>query len=129
LPEIYQYSDEYTSLYEKCIKKIECDANTSLEGYLLKGLSKLSSGAGKIVERIPVVSKSQLDENLIKAGCLIEDANKTRAQNMVRMLFDSQTDYIGPFLDNIQIIDNLYNRPVNLMFDEKYIYIGEVSAA
>lgn len=126
---IRQYSDDYTSLYEKYIKKIECDANTSLEGYLLKGLSKLSGGAGKIVEKIPVVSKSQIDENLIKASSLIQDVNDTRAQNMVQMLSDGQTDYIGPFLVNIQILDNMYNRPVNLMFDDKYIYIGEASAA
>jgi NurA-like 5'-3' nuclease len=89
---INEYSGDYTTLYEKCADKIEKDSKTSLEGYALKGLSKLSSGAGKIVEKIPVISKSQLDENLIKAGSVIQDIDTKRTQNVMQILADGQTD-------------------------------------
>ncbi len=126
---IQEYSGVYTALYEKCAEKIEKDSKASLEGYALKGLSKLSSGAGKIVEKIPVINKSQLDENLLKGGVVLHDANTNRTQNVIQILADSQTDYISSFVENIRIIDDLYNQSVQLMFDSENIYIAKVAAA
>lgn len=126
---IQEYSDDYTALFEKCAEKIEKDSKASLEGYALKGLSKLSSGAGKIVENIPVISRSQLDENLIKAGGILQDVDTNRTQNVMQILADSQTDYISSFVENINTIDNLYNQSMQLMFDSENIYIAKVAAA
>lgn len=123
---IQEYSIDYTSLYEKCAEKIENDSKASLEGYVLKGLSKVSSGAGKLVEKIPVISKSQLDENLIKASGILQNVNTSRTQNVMQILADSQTDYIGAFVENIHTIDSLYNRPVQVMFDGDNIYIAAI---
>ncbi|HZH87893.1 MAG TPA: hypothetical protein VFD78_01810 [Chitinophagaceae bacterium] len=105
---IQEYSGDYTALYEKCAEKIEKDSKASLEAYALKGLSKLSSGAGKLVEKIPVISNSQLDKNLLKAGGILQDTSRT--QNVMQILADSQTDYISSFVEDIHTIDNLYNR-------------------
>ncbi len=124
---IQEYSGDYNALYEKSSKKIESNSKSSLEGYALKGLSKLSSGAGKLVEKIPVISKSQLDENLLKAGGILQDVDTNRTQNVMQILADSQTDYISSFVQNIQTIDNLYNKPMQLMFDAENIYIAKVA--
>lgn len=124
---IEEYSRDYKALYEKCADKIENDSKASFEGYALKGLSKISSGAGKVVEKIPVISKSQLDENLIKVGGILEEVNTNRTQNVMQVLADSQSDYTSTFVENINTIDKLYNKPVQLMFDEKNIYISEIS--
>jgi len=126
---IQEYSGDYTSLYEKCAEKIEKDSKTSLEGYALKGLSKLSSGAGKIVNKIPVISKSQLDENLLQVGGILQEVDTNRTQNVVQILADSQTNYISSFIENIRTIDNLYNRSMQLMFDSENIYIAKVTTA
>lgn len=123
---IQEYSGDYTALYEKCAEKIEKDSKASLKGYAIKGLSKLSSGAGKIVEKIPVISKSQLDENLLKAGCILQDVYTNRTQNIMHKLADNQTDYISSFVENIHIIDNLFNQSMQLMFDSENIYIAKV---
>lgn len=126
---IQEYSGDYTALYEKCAEKIKKDSKASLEGYALKGLSKLSSGAGKIVEKIPVISKSQLDENLLKAGGILQDVDTNRTQNVVKILADSQTDYISSFVENIHTIVSLYNQSMQLMFDSENIYIAKVATA
>lgn len=126
---IQEYSDDYTAMYQKCAEKTEKDSKDSLEGYALKGLSKLSSGAGKIVEKIPVISKSQLDENLLKAGGILQDVDNNRTQNIIQILADSQTDYISSFVENIHTIDNLYNQPMQLMFDSENIYVAKVATA
>lgn len=124
---IEEYSRDYTVMYEKCADKIENDSKASFEGYALKGLSKITSGAGKVVEKIPVISKSQIDENLIKVGGILQEVNTNRTQNVMQVLADSQSDYTSTFVENINTIDKLYNKPVQLMFDEKNIYISEVS--
>jgi hypothetical protein len=126
---IQEYSGDYTALYEKCAEKIEKDSKASLEGYVLKSLSKLSCGAGKIVQKIPVISKSQLDENLLKAGGILQDVDTNRTQNVMQILADSQTDYISSFVENIHTIDNLYNQSMQLMFDSENIYIAKVATA
>ena len=126
---IQEYSGDYTVLYQKCAEKIEKDSKTSLEGYALKGLSKLSSGAGKIIEKIPVISKSQLDENLLKAGGILQDVDTNRTQNIIQILADSQTDYISSFVENIHTIDSLYNQSMQLMFDSENIYITKLATA
>lgn len=123
---IQEYSDDYAELYEKCAEKLEKDSKASFEGYALKGLSKISNGAGKIVEKIPVISKSQLDENLVKISGKLQDVDIDRTQNVMQILADSQIDYISSFVENIHTIDNLYNKPVQLMFDSENIYIAKV---
>ena len=126
---IQKYSGDYTALYEKCAEKIEKDSKISLEGYALKGLSTLSYVAGMIVEKIPVISKSQLDENLIKVGGILQDVDTNRTQIVMQILADSQTNYISSFVENIHTIDTLYNQPMQLMFDSENIYISQIVAA
>ena len=126
---IQEYYDDYTKLYEKCAEKIKKDTNTSLEGYALKGLSKLSIGAGKIVEKIPVISKSQLDENLLNAGGILQKADINRTQNAMYILANSQSNYINSFVENIHTIDNLYNKSTQLIFDSENIYISNSATA
>lgn len=126
---VQEYFDDYTLLYEKCIEKIEKDSNASLEGYALKGLSKLSSGAGKLVEKIPVISKSQLDENLIQVGGVFQYVDTIRTNNTIKILADNRTDYISPFVKNIHTIDKLYNQSMQLMFDSENIYMAKVTTA
>ncbi|HZK27820.1 MAG TPA: hypothetical protein VFD00_09840 [Thermoclostridium sp.] len=126
---IHEYYSDYTELYEKCAEKIEKNSNASLGGYVLKGLSKLSGNTGKAVKKIPVISKSQLDKNLFKASDTLQDAHITKTQNIMQILADSQTDYISPFVDNIHTLDNLYNQPLQLMFDSENIYIAKLTTA
>lgn len=122
---IQEYSGDYAALYNICTEKLEKNSKASLEGYAIKGLSKISNGVGKIVEKIPVISKSQLDENLIKAGKNLLEVNTNRTQSIMQVLADSQTDYISSFMENIHTIDALYNQPMHLMFDSENIYIAK----
>lgn len=122
---VQEYSDTYKQLYKQYTEIIEKTSNTSVEGYALKGLSKLSSTAGKLVEKIPVISKSQLDENLLKAGDLLQDKDAKRTESLLQVLTDSRTDYASSFIENIHILDTLYNHSMQLLFDEENIYIAE----
>lgn len=122
---IIEYAENYSVFFEKCSEKIETDSKGAVEGYALRGLSRLCSGTGKIVEKIPVISKSQFEETLIKAGEVLQDVDVNRTKNAMDVLADSQTDYIGAFVENIKVIDVLYNTPTQLMFDAEYIYVTQ----
>lgn len=122
---VKEYSAEYLSMRSRCYEKTEKDYRSSFQGLAMKGLSKLSSESGKLIEKIPVISKSQLDENLIKAGDILQGANENRTQKAIQVFLDDKKDFVKPFIDNIQVIDNLYNKPVNIMFDENNIYIKQ----
>ncbi len=124
IAKIKEHKSAYSELYTQCYEKFENDSKKSLQSYALKGLSKVSSGTGKLVEKIPVISKSQLDENLIKAGGKLSDLNANRTQNVMQTLSDSQADRVDPFVENIQTVSLLYNEPIELLFDEDYIYLG-----
>ena len=49
---------------------------------MLKGIAKASTSVGKLVEKIPVISKGQADEALIAAGDKLDEINagKVRKQ-------------------------------------------------
>lgn len=127
IDKIKEYKNTYNQIYNKCYEKFENDSKKSLQSYALKGLSKVSSGTGKLVEKIPVISKSQLDENLIKAGSKLSDINTNRTQNVMQTLSDNRADRVDPFVENIKMVSMMYNEPVELLFDENYIYLGLVA--
>ena len=86
-------------------------------------ISKVTGGAGKVVEKIPVINKSQIDENLIKAGDWIANVNEDRIEKSSKLLTDSKVNLIRPFVENIETIDIIYNKPHQLVFDTDNIYV------
>lgn len=122
---IVQYVADFDECYRLCAEKIKSISESSIEGFALKGLSTISSGAGKLVEKIPGINRSQLDENLIKMGDKLRDSHSGRVENLTQLLTDSQKYYVSVFIQNIKTINTLYNKPVQLMFDEQNIYILE----
>lgn len=122
---ILEYLSNYNEFYGQCAEKIQSLSESSIEGRALKGLSTVSSGAGKIVGKIPGINKSNLNENLIKAGDKLIDVHTNRVKNLAQLFADTQKDYVSIFVQNIKTIDELYNRPMQVMFDEKNIYLTE----
>ena len=120
---VKDYELAYDKLYDKWVEKIESKASKSIESFALKGLSKVTGGAGKVVERIPIINKSQIDENLIKVGDWIANVNEERIEQSSNLLTDSKVNLISPFVENLETIDIIYNKPRQLVFDSDNIYV------
>ena len=120
---VKDYELAYDKLHDNWVEKIESKASKSIESFALKGLSKVTGGAGKVVEKIPVINKSQIDENLIKAGDWIANVNEDRIEKSSKLLTDSKVNLIRPFVENIETIDIIYNKPHQLVFDTDNIYV------
>lgn len=118
------YSLKYRELYSKCYDEIEGYSSTSMQSSVLKGIAKASTSVGKLVERLPVISKSQADETLITAGGKLDEINAGKLRKQMSALIAYQSNSIRPFIENINTINELYNKPVQLFVDRDNLYLA-----
>ena len=122
------YSLKYKELYTKCYDEIEGYSLTSVQSSVLKGIAKASTFVGRLVEKMPVVSKGQADEALIAAGGKIEKINVEKIRKQMNSLIEHQSNSIRPFIQNIDTINELNNKPVQLLVDKEHIYFATISS-
>lgn len=122
-----EYSYQYRELYTTCYDEIEKYFSSSVESTLLKGMSKATSAIGKVVEKMPVISKTQIDENLISAGDRMNDYGIDKIRDKMNALIERQSNFVRPFIDSINAVNELHNRPVQLLIDKDNLYIGALA--
>lgn len=91
---------------------------------MLKCIAKASTSVGKFVEKIPVVSKGQADEALIAAGEKLEEFNTDKLRKQMSSLIEHQSNVVRPFIENIDTVNALCNKPVKLLVDKDNLYIA-----
>ncbi len=121
------YSLKYRELYSKCYDEIERYSSTSMQSSVLKGIAKASTSVGKFVEKIPVISNSQADEALKTAGGKLDKINAGKLRNQMNALIAYQSNLIKPFIENINTVNELYNKPVQLLVDKENLYLATIS--
>lgn len=122
-----KYSLNYRELYTKCYDEIESYSSTSVQSSMLKGFAKASTSVGKIVEKIPVISKGQADEALIAAGDKLDELNAGKLRKQMSSLIERQSNSIRPFIENIGTVNELCNKPVQLLVDKENLYISTIA--
>lgn len=122
-----KYSLKYRELYTKCYDEIESYSSTSVQSSMLKGIAKASTSVGKFVEKIPVISKGQADEALIAAGDKLDELNDGKLRKQMRSLIEHQSNSIRPFIENIDTVNELCNKPVQLLVDKDNLYISTIA--
>lgn len=77
---IQTYSITYRELYTKVYDILTLHGERTIQNQLLKGLAGINKIAGQQIEKIPLISKSQLDESLIAAGKKLNISEKHAPQ-------------------------------------------------
>lgn len=121
-----QYSYEYRELYTECYNKLKKNASSSVQSYLRNGLANLSENAGNVIAKIPVIKKSPIDEFLIGAGNTMEQHNSKKIGQTIKHLVNNKDCYTHPFIENIRMVDRLYNQPAEILFDKDNIYLCQL---
>ena len=121
--EIEEQSMQYRDLYIECYDFIENYMNTSLQTGAAKGLAVFSKTAGEALAKVPVLRKGPVDEVLIKAGNKMQAMNENRKQELLKDLVEKQSTYIRPFIENIEMMNRLYNEPKIMLFDHENLYL------
>lgn len=115
---------QYYELYSTAYSQIEGRTKSSLQAHMFTGLSIANRAAGDVIAKIPVISKSQLDETLIKTGKKIGAYTEKRAESTMSLMTECQSDCVNLFIDLINAINHAYNKPMTLIFDNETLYLG-----
>ena len=114
---------DYQNLYSQVMGRMEENAQKSLESGAVRGLKSFVSGAGQAIARTPVISKGQVDEALIGAGAKLGKEEKKRLEGSLSPMMEAKVAGVRPFIDNINTIASVYNRPMRVLFDGENIYL------
>ncbi len=123
---ISEYSLQYRTLYTDCYTLMEDYSKTSIQSGVLAGLSVASKFVGEAISKVPVISNSQFDENLIAAGTKLSEHKDKRATAKLEMFAESSMHVVMPFVDNIRTINALYNKPTAYLFDSENVYVHQL---
>ena len=117
-------SFQYRELYSLAYEQVEGYTKSSLQSKLVGGLSVMNKVAGETIAKIPVISKSQLDETLIEAGEKLVTYKEQRVTTTMHRLVEWQSSCVRPFIDNIDMVNRMYNQPMTLIFNEENLYLA-----
>ena len=120
---IEEYSYQYRRLYTDIYNLMEKYFKTSIQSEMITGISFVSKSIGEVFSKVPLISKSQIDENLIEAGKKLELHSEKNTIKTLEEFAKEQSSVVMPFIDNIKMINELYNKPTEYLFDNKNIYI------
>ena len=115
-----QYRDLYSAVYTR----LEEMSRASLQSRVVSGLAAASKTAGGALAKVPVLSKSPVDEVLIAAGNKMNSHEAQKMRAALIRLAEHQSGCVRPFIEQIQNIDQLYNQPITLIFDRDTLYLG-----
>lgn len=115
----------YRELYSMAYEQIEGYTKTSLQTRLVGGLSAVNRIAGETIAKIPVISRSQIDETLIEAGEKLDNFKEQRVTSAMQKLVERQSGCVRPFIDGIHMVNRIYNQPMTLIFNGETVYLAE----
>ena len=121
---IEDYSYHYRELYTRCYDQIEEYSKSAIPSQLLKGLAGVNKVAGNAVAKVPIVSKSQIDETLIGAGEWLGNFNSRKTERTMEQFINHQSSCVQPFIENINSVNALYNEPLVILVDRGNLYFG-----
>ena len=125
---ISEYSFQYRSLYTDCYSLMEKYSKSSIESSVLNGLVAASKFAGETIARMPVVSKSQLDESLIEASDKLGLHSEKRVATTLESFIQSSVSVARPFIENIREVNTLCNKSTEYFFDSDNIYVRQLTS-
>lgn len=117
-----QYREVYTKVYNKLLNK----ADRTVESQILGTLSSISKAMGELAAKSPAMDLLEVDEVLKDGSVKLNKINTTKIEKELKGLNKKQAVYIRPFIDNLAIVEKAYNEPVQVMFDDEYVYLPEV---
>ena len=124
---IDNYSISYRELYTDCYNALLQLGDKSVDSLLIVGLGKLSKAAGEAIAKVPVISKGELDESLIAAGDIVSESEEVIRKSRLSTLVSKQSSYVAPFVENIKMIGELHEKPLNVLFDKENLYFEKVA--
>ncbi|MBR5319674.1 MAG: hypothetical protein IKU46_08795 [Peptococcaceae bacterium] len=123
IADIEEHSLQYREQYIECYDFMEEYMQTSVQSGAAKGLSVFTKKAGDAIAKVPILSKGPVDEALIDAGRKLQEMGEKSRERELKNLSKKQSSYIRPFVENIELMNRLYNEPKVMLFDSVNLYL------
>ena len=117
-----EYSYKYHELYTICFDWLQELSLSSISSSALGILSDISSNLGNVIAKIPVISKSQIDENLIDAGLKLDQSKNEITTSLMKEFIGNKNSCINSFSSAVKNIKTFYSKSVEVVFDDANIY-------
>ncbi|MGI6766796.1 MAG: hypothetical protein ACOX4R_06195 [Lentihominibacter sp.] len=114
-----QYREDYTKAYG-VIEKMTAKA---LDAKALGGIASVSKAVGDKIAKVPLLKKSPADEALIAAGEKLDEFGVKQADALLEEFTENRASGLELFIENIEHINEISNKPVELLFDKERLYI------
>lgn len=126
---IKAYKFEYQSIYTEVFNYIEKRSDSSLQQLGLDVASKATKGLGGLFKDTFIGDKTGIDETLTKTGEDIGNYKNKRTDEKTFKLIENKESKVEPFIDNIEKINTVYNKPVIIMFDKDNLIVKPEKAS
>ena len=124
---IREYSYQYRLLYTDGYIVMEEHSKASVQSEILDGLASASKLMGNVVSKVPIISKLQLDENLIHTENKLKTHSERRTIRTLSGITQLRMDVTIPFVENIRTVNKLYNEPIHYLIEQDNIYIQQIA--
>ena len=118
------YETKYLDLHKKCYEEIENESKSSIQAVSLKGVAGFNKAIGKTIAKIPKIRDGQVDEKLIEKGERVNNLTLQRTENIMESFKKESCESIKPFIENIKLVNAVYNKPVEILFDKNNMYLS-----
>ena len=120
---IREYSYKYRELYTDCYNRVAIYANQSVDSMVRKGLSKASKATGQGVAKAPLINKTELENNLLQVSVKLKEYDADKREETLNALAENSSASVMPYVETIDNLNRFHNEPMDVMFDEEYIYV------
>ena len=120
---ISDHGIEYRELYTDCYDAIETNAQESIDAVALNGVASALSGLGSFIKQTPIGQLTPIDEALEDAGKGVGGFNSEQTQALMEKLAHAKAPNISPFRESIEAVNNLHNKPQQIIADKDNIYL------
>ena len=111
-------------MHKKWYDKIEKESKSSIQSFSLKGVAGINKVIGKTIGSIPKIRDGLVDEKLIENSEKVHRLNSKRTQKTMELFTKNPFANVKPFIDNIDLINSLYNKKAEILFDKENLYIS-----
>lgn len=120
---INKASQNYRETYTKAYNLLEQELGSTIDSHFLKGVSNITKAAGIGLSKIPILNRSQLDENIVDAADNLNEQNKNRTKEIMSRFVNNKNDQTNIFSETLKTLDHLHNDDTDIYFDKENLYL------
>ena len=127
--EIRKHAMKFRNLYTACFDKIESIKKDAVTTQTANKLADVSRTVGNFIGKIPLVKEGPVDEFLISVGDSISDTEKKKLEKTLAYFIQYKDSGLTPIAEHIATINQLSNKPVVMLYDNKVLSFHELKEA